>query len=96
MGIESFLDRTVKRSGTSLSYSPRIGLETETAPNWLRLRAGSYLEPSRFPGNSKGARVHGTLGFDEKLFPWTAFGLFHDGTQWRAGGSIDACAAIGV
>jgi hypothetical protein len=103
VGIESFLDRTVQRSGTSLSYSPRIGLETESAPNWLRLRAGSYLEPSRFPYNSKGARVHGTLGFDEKLFPWTAFGLYRDGTHWRVGGSIDAArdyfgwsVAIGV
>jgi len=103
VGVESFLERTTQRSGTALSYSPRLGLETETAPNWLRLRAGSYLEPSRFPSNSQGARVHGTLGFDEKLFPWTAFGLFHEGTQWRAGGSLDAArnyfgwsVAIGV
>jgi hypothetical protein len=90
VGVESFLERTTQRSGTALSYSPRIALETETVPNWLRLRAGSYLEPSRFPNNRDGARVHGTLGFDQKLFPWTAFGLFHDGTQWRAGGSLDA------
>jgi hypothetical protein len=103
VGVESFLERTAQRSGAALSYSPRIGLETETAPNWLRLRAGSYLEPSRFPSNRDGARVHGTLGFDEKLFPWEVFGLFHEGTQWRAGGSLDAArnyfgwsVAIGV
>ena len=103
VGVESFLERTAQRSGAALSYSPRVGLETETAPNWLRLRAGSYLEPSRFPSNRDGARVHGTLGFDEKLFPWAGFGLFHEGTQWRVGGSLDAArnyfgwsVAIGV
>jgi hypothetical protein len=103
VGVESFLERTTQRSGTSLSYSPRVGLETESAPNWLRLRAGSYLEPTRFPSNQRGARVHGTLGFDEKLFHWTVFGLFHEDTHWRAGGSLDAArdyfgwsVAIGV
>lgn len=103
VGVESFLERTTQRSGNALSYSPRIAVETETAPNWLRLRAGSYLEPSRFPSNRDGARVHGTLGFDQKLFPWTVFGLFHEHTYWRAGGSLDAArnyfgwsVAIGV
>jgi hypothetical protein len=103
VGIESFLQQTTWRSGASLSYSPRIAIETETVPNWLRLRAGSYLEPSRFPSNSKGARTHATLGFDQKLFPWSAYGLFHDGTQWRAGGCLDVArdyfgwsVAIGV
>lgn len=90
VGVESFLERTTQRSGAALSYSPRIGLETETVPGWLRLRAGSYVEPSRFPSNPQGSRVHGTLGFDQKLFPWSAFGLFHDGMLWRASGSLDA------
>ena len=103
VGVESFLERTVQRSGASLSYSPRIGLETESVPNWLRLRAGSYNEPTRFPSNKDGGRIHGTLGFDAKLFPFDLFGLFHEGTQWRAGGSLDAArnyfgwsVAIGV
>ncbi|HEY4102936.1 MAG TPA: hypothetical protein VGM44_03560 [Polyangiaceae bacterium] len=103
VGVESFLQRVTQRSGTTQSYSPRIGVETETVPNWLRLRAGSYLEPSRFPSNRQGARVHGTLGFDEKLFAWDVFGSFHEGTHWRVGGSLDAArnyfgwsVAIGV
>ncbi len=90
VGVESFLERTVQRSGASLSYSPRIAIETETVPHWLQLRAGSYLEPSRFPSNRQGSRVHGTLGFDQKLFPWDVFGTFPETTQWRVSGSLDA------
>jgi hypothetical protein len=90
VGVESFLERVAQHSGASLSYSPRFAVETETVPNWLRLRAGSYHEPSRFPSNAKGGRVHGTLGFDAKLLPFDGFGLFHEGTTWRVSGSLDA------
>ncbi|MET0793984.1 MAG: hypothetical protein ABW061_20860, partial [Polyangiaceae bacterium] len=103
VGVESFLERTAQRSGASLSYSPRLAVETETVPNWLKLRAGSYHEPSRFPSNRQGGRVHGTLGFDAKVFPFDAFGLVHEGTIWRVSGSLDAArnyfgwsVAIGV
>jgi hypothetical protein len=103
VGVESFLERRVQRSGATLSYSPRIALETESVPGWLRLRAGSYNEPTRFPSNPQGSRIHGTLGFDVKLFPFDVFGIFHEGTTWRAGGSVDAAhnyfgwsVAIGV
>ncbi|MEP7049561.1 MAG: hypothetical protein ABJB12_04380 [Pseudomonadota bacterium] len=103
VGVESFLERTVQHSGASLSYSPRVGVETESVPHWLRLRAGSYYEPTRFPSNHEGGRPHGTFGFDAKLFPFDVFGLFHEGTTWRAGGSLDAArnyfgwsVAIGV
>jgi hypothetical protein len=51
------------------------------------VRAGTYYEPTRF--NHSSARLHGTAGFDQKLFPWTVFGLFDEGTWWRAGGCID-------
>ena len=103
VGVESFLERVTQRSGATLSYSPRVAVEIESVPNWLRLRAGSYHEPTRFPSNSKGGRIHGTLGFDVKLFPFEAFGLVHEGTTWRLSGSLDAArnyfgwsAAIGV
>ncbi len=90
VGVESFLERKVQRSGTTLSYSPRLAIETESVPHWLQLRAGSYLEPSRFPSNLQGSRVHGTLGFDQKLFPWDVFGTFPESTHWRVSGSLDA------
>ena len=103
VGVESFLERIAQRSGATLSYSPRFAVETETVPNWLRLRAGGYHEPTRFPSNRDGGRIHGTLGVDAKLFPFDAFGLFHEGTVWRASGSLDAArnyfgwsVAIGV
>jgi hypothetical protein len=90
VGVESFLERVTQHSGASLSYSPRFGVETETVPNWLRLRAGAYHEPSRFPSNPKGGRTHGTFGFDAKLLPFDGLGLFHEGTTWRLSGSLDA------
>jgi hypothetical protein len=103
VGVESFLDRTVQRSGQRISLSPRIGVETETVPGWLTLRSGSYVEPSRFLSGNEGARVHLTLGLDQRLFPWRVFGLWPEGNIWRASGSLDAArnyfgwgVAIGV
>lgn len=90
VGIESMLDRSVQRSGTRLTFSPHVGVETEIWPNWLRVRAGSYLEPSRFESNQKGARLHATFGFDQKVFAWNVFGAWPADAEWRVGGSIDA------
>jgi hypothetical protein len=74
-----------RRSGESLSYSPRLGLEGEPVPNWLQTRFGTYIEPSRFRGR---ARQHFTFGFDLKLAAWSGFGLFGD-QIWRIGGVAD-------
>jgi hypothetical protein len=90
VGIESMIDRRVQRSGTKPSISPHLGLETEILPHWTKVRGGTYLEPSRFESNPKGARLHATFGFDQKLFPWEVFGTFPEGTEWRLSGSIDA------
>ncbi len=90
VGIESMLDRTVQRSGERLSISPHLGLETEVWPNWLKVRGGTYLEPSRFQSNQKGSRLHATFGFDQKLFAWDVFGAWPPDAEWRVGGSIDA------
>jgi hypothetical protein len=90
VGIESMLNRAVQRSGEHDTVSPHIGVESEPIPHWLRLRGGSYLEPSRFDSNRKGARLHATFGFDQKIFPWDVFGAFPEDTEWRVGGSLDA------
>lgn len=90
VGVESFLERTVQRSGASLSYSPRVAMEMESIPNWLRVRVGSYHEPTRFPSNRQGGRIHGTLGFDVRLFPFDVFGVWPAGSIWRFSGSMDA------
>jgi hypothetical protein len=90
VGIESFLQRVVARSGEKVVYSPRLGLETEVVPGWFKVRGGTYSEPTRFATSTP--RLHGTVGFDAKVFPWSAFGLFDEGTQWRLTTSFDAAA----
>ncbi len=89
VGVESFLERRVQRSGEKVSLSPRVAVETELVPHWLKIRVGTYLEPTRFASNSDGARQHGTAGLDVKLFPWSVFGLFEDGSEWRFTGGVD-------
>jgi len=90
VGIESFLQRVVARSGEKVVYSPRLGLETEVIPGWVKLRAGTYSEPTRF--ETSAPRLHGTVGFDAKVIPWSAFGLFDEDTEWRITTSLDAAA----
>ena len=92
VGVESFLERTVQRSGGATTYSPRLGVESEVVPRWLVLRAGTYYEPTRFFGRDSAARVHGTFGADLKLLKWKVFGLVREGTFWRATGSVDYAA----
>ncbi|MEY2933584.1 MAG: hypothetical protein RL033_4333 [Pseudomonadota bacterium] len=87
VGVESFLDQTVNRSGGEVVYSPRFGVESEVWEDRLKLRAGSYLEPSRFATSS--ARLHGTAGGTMRLFGWNVFGLWPDDFMWQVGGSID-------
>jgi hypothetical protein len=74
-----------RRSGESMSFSPRLGLEGEPVPHWLQTRFGTYIEPSRLGGR---ARQHFTFGFDLKLAAWSGFGLFGD-QIWRIGGVAD-------
>jgi hypothetical protein len=87
VGVESFLAQIVDRSGRHTVLTPRIGVETEPVEHWLKVRAGSYLEPSRFTEGNP--RIHGTTGVELKLFSSTVFGLFEQGTAWRASGVID-------
>jgi hypothetical protein len=76
-----------QRTGESLTLSPRLGIESEVVPRWVRLRGGTYGEPSR--RSDAHWRVHGTLGFDLKLFEWTVFGLFDEGTGWSISAAGD-------
>jgi len=87
VGVESFLQQEVQRSGEKIVLSPRLGVETEAWPNRLKTRAGVYLEPSRF---SRGdTRLHATLGFDVRLFAWNVFHLWPDDYIWQASGAVD-------
>jgi hypothetical protein len=65
-GIEAFLNQTPERSGQKVSYGARIGVESEIWPDRVKVRGGTYLEPSRF--RREHYRLHGTAGFDVRLF----------------------------
>lgn len=52
--------------GAAGTLSPRLGAELEPWPDRLRLRAGTYLEPSRTALAS--GRMHGTGGLELRLF----------------------------
>jgi hypothetical protein len=88
IGVESFVSQVVNRSGQHTVYSPRLGLETAVLPELLKLRAGTYLEPTRFASSSP--RVHGTFGLDLRLVSWNVFGLWPNDYVWRLGLGGDA------
>jgi hypothetical protein len=87
VGVESFLDQVVNRSGASVVFSPRLGAEAEVWENRLKTRAGVYVEPTRFVTSNP--RAHGTIGVDLRLFRWNVFGLWPDDFMWQIGGSLD-------
>jgi hypothetical protein len=87
VGLESMLSQTIERSGESAVVALRGGVEAEVVPTWLVVRAGSYLEPTRFRAGRR--RLHGTGGFDVRVLRWSAFGLFDDDTLFRLSGAVD-------
>lgn len=94
VGVESFLFQTVQRSGEKMTVSPRLGFETEVWPTRMKLRGGTYFEPTRFAASTP--RVHGTLGFDVSLFKWNVFGLWPDDYRWQLNVSLDFARAYGA
>ena len=87
VGVESLLFQTVQRSGEKITVSPRLGFETEVVPTRMKIRAGTYLEPSRFAQST--LRAHGTLGVDISLFKWNVFGLWPDDYRWQLSAAFD-------
>lgn len=71
-GMEAFAAKQLQASGRGVTVTPRVGLESEVIKGWLRLRAGGYLEPSRFV--DVGPRWHGTGGAEGRLFAFRLFG----------------------
>jgi hypothetical protein len=59
----------------------------EVIPDWLRLRAGAYLEPTRFDTSTP--RPHYTGGFDLRAVRWDVFGLWPADYLWRIGVGAD-------
>lgn len=88
IGMESMLSQTVDRSGRRTVVTLRGGAEAEVIPNWLVLRAGSYLEPTRYRAGH--TRLHGTGGFALRVLRWSMFGLFDEDTLFRVSFAVDA------
>ena len=86
VGVQHFLQQQGVPSGEEATYGFRLGIEGEPWAGRLKLRGGGYLEPSRIAG--VGYRLHGTAGFDLRLFSWDLFGLFDD-FDVRAGATVD-------
>lgn len=73
IGIEDFLDQRVVPFGQTLTVSPRLGVETELVPHYVKVRTGTYVEPSRFEEGAP--RQHFTAGVDFRLFVFNPLGL---------------------
>ena len=86
VALEGFVNRERELVGRRVSFSPRLAVETEPVPNYLKFRAGVYFEPSRFTDGT--ARQHFTFGSDVKLFAWDVLGLISEQT-WRLSAFID-------
>jgi hypothetical protein len=71
-GMEAYAAKQLQPSGRHLTPTPRLGLESEVIPAWLRLRAGSYYEGGRFSGIS--GRLHGTAGAEVRLIAFHLLG----------------------
>jgi hypothetical protein len=74
-GTAAFLTQTATPVGQSVIATLHGGLEAEAIPKRLRLRLGTYYEPSRFDGIS--AREHITGGFEVRLFKFDLWGERH-------------------
>jgi hypothetical protein len=86
IGFESFLSQMREASGKSMTVGVRFGAEGEPIENRLKLRVGTYLEPSRFETGTP--RIHATFGSDVKLFSWNVFGILPP-VDLRIGAAVD-------
>jgi hypothetical protein len=86
ISVEGFLDQRLERVGQQPTVTPRLGIEGEPLRDRMMLRAGTYVEPSRYAGGS--ARQHFTFGADVRLFPLDFWGLLSEAV-WKVGLFVD-------
>jgi hypothetical protein len=91
LGVEKLWTKRSSVSSSRPVIVPRVGIESEVWAHILRLRAGSYYEPERV--DLQPARVHGTGGFDVRLFEWDVFGLVKPFDWWQLSVAADAARA---
>jgi hypothetical protein len=71
VSVIGFVDQERDGAGKSIVLSPRVGLETEPIVDRMKVRLGTYLEPSRYELGFP--RQHFTFGSDIKLFRFKGF-----------------------
>ncbi len=84
VGLESVLAQIEQPVGTHDTLGVRLGSELETLPGRLRLRLGSYYEPSNYEGVS--GRTHLTGGFEVRLFHTSIWGEY----DWALTTTVDS------
>jgi hypothetical protein len=87
VGLESFMAQSVQRSGEHVSVTPRIAAESEVWPTHVKVRAGTYYEPTRF--RTTNGRLHGTFGFDVRLLNWDVFRIWPEDYLWQISVAVD-------
>lgn len=87
VALEGFINQEREIVGRRVSVAPRFAVETEVVPNWIKFRAGVYVEPSRFVDGT--ARQHFTFGSDLKLFHWDVLGILAQSQIWRLSAFVD-------
>lgn len=93
-GLTSFLTQEPETSGAKNSVGVRFGVESEILQNRMKVRGGTYLEPSRFQRSYY--RPHGTMGFDVRLFDLWRWSFRGTATVDVAPRFFDWGAAIGI
>ena len=84
VGVESVLAQKIQPVGTHDTTSVRLGSELETMPGRLRLRLGSYYEPSNYEGVP--SRTHLTGGFEVRMFHTSIWGEY----DWGLTATVDS------
>ena len=84
VGVESVLAQKIQPVGTHDTPSVRLGSELETLPGRLRLRLGSYYEPSNYEGVP--SRTHLTGGFEVRMFHTSYWGEY----DWSLTYTVDS------
>jgi hypothetical protein len=84
VGVESVLAQKKQPVGTHRTTSVRIGSELDTLPGRLRLRLGSYYEPSNYEGVQ--SRTHLTGGFEVRMFHTSFLGEY----DWNLTYTVDS------
>lgn len=73
--MSGFLQQQLEPSGDRVAFGVRLGAESEVWQDRMKVRLGTYLEPSRV--SPKLYRPHGTFGLEARLFDfwwWSARG----------------------